>query len=192
MGLLSDRQIRLLGQEGRITNFAPEQVKKLDNGERAISYGVTSYGYDSRLAPDFKVFTPVHPDGVVAIMDPKKPDPRLFVDIKTDELIIPPYGYVLGRTMETFDIPRDITVICIGKSTYARTGLIMNVTPLESEWRGEVTLEFFNALPIPTKVYANEGICQFLFLRGEENCETSYADRDGKYMDQKGIVLSRT
>lgn len=195
MGLVPDFKIRELAEAGMITPFEPSQVKRIERADgvlgKAVSFGVSSFGYDARLAPEFKVFTPVHSQGSIAIMDPKEPDPHAFVDVVSDTLIIPPHGYVLARTMETFDIPRDILAICVGKSTYARSGLTVNVTPLEPGWPGEVTLELGNLLPIPLRVYAYEGICQFLFLRGEAPCETSYRDRDGKYMDQRGVTPAR-
>jgi dCTP deaminase len=200
LGVLADWQLRELGEKGMISPFEPTSVKEVrgdlqiggkDLMKKVISYGTSSYGYDARLAPEFKVFTPVSPDGGNVIMDPKNPDPRCFVDVNADELILPPNGYALGVTMETFEIPEDVIVICLGKSTYARTGLIVNVTPLEPGWRGQVTLEFANCLPIPTKLYAHEGICQFLFMRGEKPCEDHYGKRSGKYQDQKGIVTAR-
>lgn len=192
MGALSDELIEHYCHPDRlrpmISPFSAKSVTKGSADQRLISFGNSSYGYDARLDTKFKVFSDTH----CAVMDPKEVDARAFVDIETDVLTIPPRGYVLGHTLEVFDIPRDVVVICLGKSTYARTGLIVNVTPLEPEWRGQVTLEFFNALPIPTKVYAGEGICQFVFLRGERPCRTSYADKKGKYQDQRGVVLAKT
>lgn len=152
-----------------------------------ISYGLSSYGYDARLADEFKVFTNVNN----AIVDPKNFSDECFVDRKGDTCIIPPHSFILARTLEYFKIPRDVLVICLGKSTYARCGLIVNVTPLEPEWEGHVTLEISNTTPLPAKVYANEGICQFLFLKGEAPCETSYADRGGKYQWQRGVTLPK-
>lgn len=202
-GPLPDHEITALAYRDTrpmITPFEPESVKEvtlsakgefgspnLETLRKVISYGTSSYGYDARLAETFKVFS----DTYCAVMDPKDPDPRAFVDrTEKERLIIPPRGYVLGHTIETFDIPDDVVVVCLGKSTYARTGLIVNVTPLEPGWRGQVTLEFFNALPIPTIVYPGEGICQFIFLRGAP-CERPYGVRSGKYNDQRGVVLSR-
>ncbi|MGV8948076.1 MAG: dCTP deaminase [Candidatus Paracaedibacter sp.] len=152
-----------------------------------ISYGVSSYGYDARVADEFKIFTNVD-SGVV---DPKAFSPNSFVDRKTDVCIIPPNSFALARTVEYFRIPRDVLVICLGKSTYARCGIIVNVTPLEPEWEGHVTLEFSNTTPLPAKIYANEGACQFLFLKADEVCDISYRDRLGKYMGQVGVTLPR-
>jgi dCTP deaminase len=152
-----------------------------------ISYGVSSYGYDIRVADDFKVFTNVYN----TVVDPKNFDPRSFVDIKADVCVIPPNSFALARTIEYFRIPRSVLTVCLGKSTYARCGIIVNVTPLEPGWEGHVTLEFSNTTPLPAKVYANEGACQFLFLQGNEPCEISYADRAGKYMGQKGVTLPK-
>lgn len=153
----------------------------------AISYGVSSYGYDARVADEFKIFTNVD-SGVV---DPKAFSPNSFVDRKTDVCIIPPNSFALARTVEYFRIPRDVLVICLGKSTYARCGIIVNVTPLEPEWEGHVTLEFSNTTPLPAKIYANEGACQFLFLKADQVCDVSYRDRLGKYMGQVGVTLPR-
>ena len=153
----------------------------------AISYGVSSYGYDIRVADEFKIFTNINN----TVIDPKNFDPRSFVDVKTDVCIVPPNSFALARTIEYFRIPRDVLTVCLGKSTYARCGIIVNVTPLEPGWEGHVTLEFSNTTPLPAKVYANEGACQFLFLQGNEPCETSYADRAGKYMGQRGVTLPR-
>ena len=152
-----------------------------------ISYGVSSYGYDARVADEFKIFTNVD-SGVV---DPKAFSPNSFVDRKTDVCIIPPNSFALARTVEYFRIPRDVLVICLGKSTYARCGIIVNVTPLEPEWEGHVTLEFSNTTPLPAKIYANEGACQFLFLKADQVCDISYRDRLGKYMRQVGVTLPR-
>ena len=158
--------------------------------EKIISYGTSSYGYDVRCAPEFKVFTNVHS----AIVDPKKFDDKSFVDMKGDSCIIPPNSFALARTVEYFRIPRDILVVCLGKSTYARCGIIVNVTPLEPEWEGHITLEFSNTTPLPARIYANEGIAQFLFFQADADdiCETSYADRGGKYQGQTGVTLPRT
>jgi dCTP deaminase len=155
--------------------------------EGVISYGLSSYGYDARVAPDFKIFTNVDS----AIVDPKSFSPQSFVDRQQDVCIIPPNSFVLGHTVEYFRVPRDVLVICLGKSTYARCGIIVNVTPLEPEWEGHVTLEFSNTTPLPAKLYANEGACQFLFLKGDSACETSYRDRGGKYMGQRGVTLPK-
>ena len=152
-----------------------------------ISYGVSSYGYDARVADEFKIFTNVD-SGVV---DPKAFSSNSFVDRKTDVCIIPPNSFALARTVEYFRIPRDVLVICLGKSTYARCGIIVNVTPLEPEWEGHVTLEFSNTTPLPAKIYANEGACQFLFLKADQVCDISYRDRLGKYMGQLGVTLPR-
>ena len=152
-----------------------------------ISYGLSSYGYDARVSNEFKIFTNVDN----AIVDPKNFAEQSFVDRKVDVCVIPPNSFALARTVEYFRVPRDVLVICLGKSTYARCGLIVNVTPLEPEWEGFVTLEISNTTPLPAKVYANEGLCQFLFLKGEGPCEVSYADRKGKYMKQTGVTLPK-
>jgi dCTP deaminase len=152
-----------------------------------ISYGLSSYGYDARMADEFKIFTNVDS----AVIDPKNFSDQSFVNRKTDVCIIPPNSFVLARTVEYFRIPRDILVICLGKSTYARCGMIVNVTPLEPEWHGHVTIEISNTTPLPAKIYAGEGIAQFLFLKGDGACEVSYADRAGKYMGQTGVTLPR-
>ncbi|MFZ2619974.1 MAG: dCTP deaminase [Alphaproteobacteria bacterium] len=178
----SDKWIREQAKNGMIEPFT-ENLKR----EGVISYGVSSYGYDARCADEFKIFTNVNS----ATVDPKNFDPKSFVDFKGDVCIIPPNSFVLARTVEYFKIPRDVLVICLGKSTYARCGIVVNVTPLEPEWEGHVTLEFSNTTPLPAKIYANEGICQFLFLGGDQLCETSYADRKGKYQGQKGVTLPR-
>jgi dCTP deaminase len=158
--------------------------------EKIISYGTSSYGYDVRCADEFKVFTNVHS----AVVDPKNFDDKSFVDMKGDSCIIPPNSFALARTVEYFRIPRDILVVCLGKSTYARCGIIVNVTPLEPEWEGHITLEFSNTTPLPARIYANEGIAQFLFFQADTDdiCETSYADRGGKYQGQTGVTLPRT
>lgn len=178
--VLSDITLKTL--KDMISPFESDLVK---NGK--ISYGLSSYGYDARLADEFKIFTDVY----TAIIDPKNFDSNAFVETKGDHCIIPPHGFILCRTVEYFKIPRDILVICLGKSTYARCGLIVNVTPLEPGWEGYVTLEISNTTPLPAKVYANEGICQFIFLRGDHPCETAYNDRKGKYMHQKGVTLAK-
>lgn len=155
--------------------------------EGVISYGLSSYGYDARVSEEFKIFTNVDS----ATVDPKNFNEKSFVDRTTDVCIVPPNSFVLARTVEYFRIPRDVLVICLGKSTYARCGIIVNVTPLEPEWEGHVTLEFSNTTPLPAKIYANEGACQFLFLKGEGEPEVSYADRKGKYMNQRGITVPK-
>jgi len=181
--ILSDRWIREQAQTtGMIEPFVEAQRR-----EGCISYGLSSYGYDARVADEFKIFTNVDS----AVVDPKDFAANSFVDRKTDVCIIPPNSFALARTVEYFRIPRDTLVICLGKSTYARCGIIVNVTPLEPEWEGHVTLEFSNTTPLPAKIYANEGACQFLFLKGDQPCETSYADRAGKYMGQRGVTLPR-
>jgi len=183
MSIRPDHWIRKMCREhGMIEPYEEKQVRA-----GVISYGVSSYGYDIRVADEFKIFTNVDS----ATVDPKNFDSNSFVDRKTDCCIIPPNSFALARTVEYFRVPRDVLVICLGKSTYARCGIIVNVTPLEPEWEGHVTLEFSNTTPLPAKIYANEGACQFLFLQGNEPCETSYADRAGKYMGQKGVTLPR-
>ena len=188
MSIKSDRWIRQMATEHEmISPFAPQQVRESVNesGEvqRAISYGVSSYGYDLRVADEFKVFTNVHG----SMVDPKNFDDRSFVDIKTDCCIIPPNSFALARSIEYFKIPRSVLTVCLGKSTYARCGIIVNVTPFEPEWEGHVTLEISNTTPRPALVYANEGLAQVLFFESDEECETSYGDRGGKYQGQTGI-----
>lgn len=181
MSIMSDAWIRKMSlSEGMISPFIEKQTSA-----GILSYGLSSYGYDARVANEFKIFTNVDN----AIIDPKNFDETGFVNRETDVCIIPPNSFALGRTVEYFKIPRDILVICLGKSTYARCGIIVNVTPLEPEWEGHVTLEFSNTTPLPAKIYAGEGACQFLFLKGEKACETSYKDRQGKYMGQLGVTL---
>jgi dCTP deaminase len=183
MSIMSDQWIRETAlNEGMIEPFVEKQVR-----EGMISYGLSSYGYDARVADEFKIFTNVDS----AVIDPKDFSDRSFVDRKLDVCVIPPNSFALARTVEYFRIPRDIMVICVGKSTYARCGIIVNVTPLEPEWEGHVTLEFSNTTPLPAKIYAGEGACQFLFLKGEQPCQTSYKDRLGKYMGQRGVTLPR-
>jgi dCTP deaminase len=155
------------------------------NDQNAISYGVSSYDYDVRVGRHFKIFT----NARCAVVDPKHFDPSSFVDVEGDDCLIPPNSFALSETVEYLEIPRDVIAICVGKSTYARCGIIVNVTPLEPEWRGRVTLEISNTTPLPAKIYANEGIAQILFLRTEAVCQTSYADKKGKYQDQKGLTL---
>jgi len=187
-GILPDHWIReacLNPQGGAGPMIEPFVDKQKRDG--MISYGVSSYGYDARVAEDFKIFTNVNS----AIVDPKNFSDDSFVEKKADVCIIPPNSFALARTVEYFRIPNDVMVICLGKSTYARCGIIVNVTPLEPGWEGHVTLEFSNTTPLPAKIYANEGVCQFLFFRGESPCEVSYADRAGKYMGQTGITLPK-
>jgi len=166
-----------------IEPFEPAQVKEVD-GRKVVSYGTSSYGYDVRCADEFKLFTNVYS----AIVDPKEFDPKSFVDIKSDHVIIPPNSFALARTVEYFRIPRNVMTICLGKSTYARCGIIVNVTPFEPEWEGYVTLEFSNTTPMPAKIYANEGVAQVLFFEADEVCEVSYKDRGGKYQGQQGVT----
>jgi dCTP deaminase len=177
----SDRWIRRQALEkGMIKPFEDRQVRK-----GGISFGLSSYGYDSRIADEFKIFTNIN----TTIVDPKAFDPRSFVDYQGEVALIPPNSFALGRSVEYFKIPRNVLTICVGKSTYARCGIITNVTPFEPEWEGYVTLEISNTTPLPAKIYANEGIAQVLFFESDEACETSYADRQGKYQGQQGIVL---
>ncbi|WP_119461864.1 dCTP deaminase [Rhodospirillaceae bacterium SYSU D60014] len=183
MAILPDTWIRDMA----VTHGMIEPFVEAQRRDGAISYGLSSYGYDARVAEDFKIFTNVDS----AIVDPKAFSTASFVDRKTDVCIIPPNSFALARTVEYFRVPRDVLVICLGKSTYARCGIIVNVTPLEPEWEGHVTLEFSNTTPLPAKIYANEGACQFLFLKGEGPCEVSYAERAGKYMKQQGVTLPR-
>lgn len=183
MPIMSDKWIR----EQSLKKKMIDPFLEKQSGGGIISYGLSSYGYDARLADEFKIFTNVDS----AIVDPKQFSQSGFVDRQTDVCIIPPNSFVLARTIEYFKVPRDMLVICLGKSTYARCGLIVNVTPLEPEWEGHVTLEISNTTPNPAKVYANEGICQFLFFQANELCEVSYADRAGKYMGQTGVTLPK-
>ena len=182
MGLKPDHWIAEMARNGMIAPFIDEQVR-----DGAISYGVSSYGYDLRVADEFKIFTNVHN----AIVDPKNFTDDSFVDFKGDVCIIPPNSFALARSVEYFRIPRDVLTICVGKSTYARCGLIVNVTPFEPEWEGYVTLEISNTTPLPAKVYANEGLAQVLFFEADDVCEQSYADKKGKYMSQLGVTLPR-
>ena len=183
MSVLSDKWIKKMSQEhDMISPFEDKQVRGSN-----ISFGLSSYGYDARVSNEFKIFTNVNSE----IVDPKKFKPTNFVTKKVSECIIPPNSFVLARTVEKFKIPKDVLVICLGKSTYARCGIIVNVTPLEPGWEGHVTLEFSNTTPLPAKIYANEGACQFIFLKGDERPNTTYADRDGKYMDQQGVTLPK-
>ncbi len=174
-------------KEGMIEPFSPTQVRRTEAGQPIISYGLSSYGYDLRVSSEFKVFTNVFN----TVVDPKAFDEKSFVDLKTDVCIVPPNSFALAHSVEYFRIPRDVITICLGKSTYARCGIIVNVTPLEPEWEGHVTLEISNTTPLPARIYANEGLAQVLFFGGDEVCETSYADRAGKYMKQRGITIPK-
>lgn len=187
MSIKSDRWIRKMAAQGMIEPFEPNQVRYVDN-RKIVSYGTSSYGYDIRCANEFKVFTNINS----TIVDPKDFDPASFVDVVSDVCIIPPNSFALARTVEYFRIPRNVLTICLGKSTYARCGIIVNVTPFEPEWEGFVTLEFSNTTPLPAKIYANEGCAQVLFFEGDEECETNYRDRGGKYQGQVGVTLPRT
>ena len=183
MSVKSDTWIRRMAQEHRmIEPFVDGQVR-----EGVISYGLSSYGYDIRISDEFKIFTNVHS----AVVDPKHFNPKSFVDFRGDVCVIPPNSFVLAQTVEYFRIPRQVITLCVGKSTYARCGLIVNVTPFEPEWEGFVTLEISNTTPLPARIYANEGIAQVIFFESDQVCEVSYADRKGKYQGQKHIVLPR-
>ena len=183
MTIMSDKWIKKMVKEKQmIKPFEKNQIRK-----EGISYGVSSYGYDARVSNYFKIFTNVNS----AVVDPKKFSNQSFVDRKTDVCVIPPNSFALASTVEYFKIPRNIMVICLGKSTYARCGIIVNVTPLEPEWEGHVTLEFSNTTPLPAKIYANEGVAQFVFLKGNEQPEVTYSDRKGKYMGQVGVTLPK-
>ena len=185
MTLKSDKWIRKMAlEEGMIEPCVEGQVRSVEN-EKIVSYGLSSYGYDLRVGPQFKVFTNVYN----SIVDPKSFHEDAFVDIEADTCIIPPNSFALAVSVEYFRIPRNILTLCIGKSTYARCGIIVNVTPFEPEWEGYVTIEISNTTPLPAKIYANEGIAQVLFLEANQVCETSYADRKGKYMKQEGITV---
>ena len=183
MSIQSDRWIREQATAHRMIEPFVEAQRR----DGCISYGLSSYGYDARVADEFKIFTNVDN----AVVDPKNFSESGFVSRKTDVCIVPPNSFALAHTTEYFRIPRDVLVICLGKSTYARCGLIVNVTPLEPEWEGQVTIEISNTTPLPARIYANEGICQFLFLKGEDAPEVSYADRAGKYMRQRGVSLPK-
>jgi dCTP deaminase len=186
-GIMPDHWIRQQAlSHGMIEPFAEKQNREV-LGQKVISYGLSSYGYDARCSDEFMIFTNVDN----AIVDPKDFSNKSFVERKTDVCVIPPNSFVLTRTIEYFRIPKDVLVICLGKSTYARCGLIVNVTPLEPGWEGHVTLEISNTTPLPAKVYANEGVAQFLFFKGSSPCEVTYADRDGKYMAQRGVTLPK-
>jgi dCTP deaminase len=188
MTIKSDKWIERMAKEhDMIVPFASHQVREHSDA-RIISYGVSSYGYDVRCAPEFKIFTNINS----AIVDPKNFDASSFVDVHSDVCIIPPNSFALARTVEYFNIPRNVLTICLGKSTYARCGIIVNVTPLEPEWEGHVTLEFSNTTPLPAKIYANEGVAQMIFLETDDVCAVSYRDRKGKYQGQKGVTLPCT
>lgn len=189
MSIKPDHWIRHMAKKGMIEPFAPDQVKK-HLGVKVVSYGVTSYGYDARCSSEFRIFTNVNS----AIVDPKNFDEKCFVEHEGPYCIVPPNSFALASTMEYFRIPRDVLVICLGKSTYARCGIVVNVTPLEPEWEGHVTLEFSNTTPLPAKIYAGEGVAQLIFLQvsgRRDICETSYKDRGGKYQGQRGVTLPR-
>ena len=183
MSVLSDKWIRKMASEHKmIFPFEDKQIR-----ENKISYGLSSFGYDARVSNEFKIFTNVNSE----IVDPKNFKASNFVTKNVSECIIPPNSFVLASTVECFKIPKDVLVVCLGKSTYARCGIIVNVTPLEPGWEGHVTLEFSNTTPLPAKVYANEGVAQFIFLKGNETPETTYSDRNGKYMGQTGVTLPK-
>ena len=183
MSVKPDKWIaRMAKEHGMIEPFADKQVK-----DTKVSYGLSSYGYDIRISDEFKIFTNIN----TTVVDPKDFDPKAFVDFKGDACIIPPNSFALGRSVEYFRIPRNVITICLGKSTYARCGIITNVTPFEPEWEGYVTMEISNTTPLPARVYANEGIAQVLFFESDEECEVSYADRKGKYQVQQGITLPK-
>jgi dCTP deaminase len=187
MSIKSDRWIREQAeQHGMIEPFEPRQVRERD-GQRVISYGLSSYGYDIRVAREFKIFTNVHS----AVVDPKNFDAASLVDIESDVCVIPPNSFALARTVEYFRIPRSVLTVCLGKSTYARCGIIVNVTPFEPEWEGYATLEFSNTTTLPAKIYAGEGCAQVVFFESDEPCEVSYRDRGGKYQGQVGVVVPR-
>lgn len=187
MTIMSDKWIVDKAEnEKMISPLTKQQVKTID-GKKVISYGVSSYGYDARVSDEFKIFTNLN----TAIVDPKNFNSESLVDRKTEVCIIPPNSFALARTVEYFKIPNDVLVICVGKSTYARCGIIVNVTPLEPGWEGHVTLEFSNTTPLPAKIYAGEGACQFLFFKGNEECLTNYKNRAGKYMGQVGVTLPK-
>ena len=182
MSVLSDKWIKKMALDGMISPFEEKQIS-----EGKISYGLSSFGYDARVSNEFKIFTNVNSE----IVDPKNFKSSNFVTKNVSECIIPPNSFVLASTIEYFKIPKDVLVICLGKSTYARCGIIVNVTPLEPGWEGHVTLEFSNTTPLPAKIYANEGVAQFVFLKGNERPEISYSDRKGKYMGQTGVTLPK-
>src|ERR1700691_2874764 len=182
MSIKSDRWIREQAQKGMIEPFSEKQVR-----EGVVSYGLSSYGYDLRVSDEFRIFTNVNS----AIVDPKHFDERSFVEVHSESVLVPPNSFALARSVEYFRIPRDVLPICVGKSTYARCGIIVNVTPFEPEWEGFVTLEISNTTPLPAKIYANEGLAQVVFFESDEQCEISYKDKKGKYQAQQGIVLPK-
>lgn len=187
MSIKADKWIRrMAAEQGLIEPFEADQVRSVD-GRRVISYGCSSYGYDIRCSNEFKIFTNINS----TIVDPKAFDPQSLVDFSGDVCVIPPNSFVLTRTIEYFRIPRNVMTVCLGKSTYARCGIIVNVTPLEPEWEGHVTLELSNTTPLPAKIYANEGVAQVLFFESDEVCATSYKDRAGKYQGQRGVTLPK-
>ena len=189
MSIKSDKWIKKMSIDKDMINpFSENQVRLDESGKKLISYGVSSYGYDVRCSNEFKVFTNIH----LAIVDPKSFDEKSFVNIESDVCVIPPNSFALARTIEYFKIPRNVLTVCLGKSTYARCGIIVNVTPLEPEWEGHVTLEFSNTTNLPAKIYAGEGVAQMLFFESDEECETSYKDRGGKYQGQTGVTLPKT
>ena len=188
MSIKSDNWIIEQAEKNQLIKpFEKEQIREVDN-KKVISYGVSSYGYDVRCANEFKIFT----NTFSSVVDPKNFDEKSFVDIKDNICIIPPNSFALARTVEYFKIPRSILTLCLGKSTYARCGIIVNVTPLEPEWEGHVTLEFSNTTNLPAKIYANEGVAQMLFFESDQVCKTSYKDRGGKYQGQTGVTLPKT
>ena len=189
MTIKSDKWIKRMAQEHQLIEpFTENQVRDANSGNKIISYGVSSFGYDVRCADEFKVFTNINS----ATVDPKSFDEDSFVDVKSNVCVIPPNSFALARTIEYFKIPRNVLTICLGKSTYARCGIIVNVTPLEPEWEGHVTLEFSNTTTLPAKIYAGEGVAQMIFLESDEDCETSYKDRKGTYQGQTGVTLPKT
>ena len=188
MSIKSDNWIIEQAEKNQLIKpFEKEQIREVNN-KKVISYGVSSYGYDVRCANEFKIFT----NTFSSVVDPKNFDEKSFVDIQDSECIIPPNSFALARTVEYFKIPRSILTLCLGKSTYARCGIIVNVTPLEPEWEGHVTLEFSNTTNLPAKIYANEGVAQMLFFESDQVCKTSYKDRGGKYQGQTGVTLPKT
>lgn len=186
MSIICDLEIIERAKQGMIEPFAATQIKEI-SGKKIISYGVSSYGYDMRISDEFKIFTNVNN----SIVDPKNFDEKSYVDFKGDVCIIPPNSFVLAKSVEYFRIPRDILTICVGKSTYARCGIIVNVTPFEPQWEGYVTIEISNTTPLPAKIYANEGIAQVIFFRASQICQISYADKGGKYQKQMGLTLPK-
>ena len=187
MTIKSDKWIKEMAMHHNMIKPFQEDQVKTNNGGKIVSYGTSSYGYDVRCADEFKVFTNINS----TMVDPKNFDDKSFIDIKSDVCTIPPNSFALARTVEYFRIPRQILTLCLGKSTYARCGIIVNVTPLEPGWEGHVTLEFSNTTPLPAKIYANEGVAQFIFLKGNERPSVTYANRKGKYMKQKGVTLPK-